>query len=338
MNSTEKYKIAVVGNFGMSNTGPTDDSKGAEAFQELGHTVTTVTHSEVLDHLDDFVGQDLVIMYNYPYMLGTINQIKAKAGCPVYYWTNDLMRGRTEKWYPTSLTGLEEDKGFADMASEATVVLGLDIHGIPYWAAKGVNFHYFPCLANSPKYFHPIPNTEKIYDVVFAGSAYPHGRRDCLMLEVAEEYDLHVWSGNVGAWVNNLKMNPEKIHQAVFDEELSKVYAQSKIVLGISWNTIYPGCWSDRTVKTTLCGAFHLTKYIPLMEREYQDGIAYFKTFEECREKIGYYLEHEEEREAIAKRGLEIALERHTLQVRLKQLLAFFKYQESPIMLDRKPV
>jgi spore maturation protein CgeB len=149
------------------------------------------------------------------------------------------------------------------------------------------------------------------------------------MIEVAKKYDLWIWAGNYGQWIHNLDLRADRCFPGAYDEDISKIYAQAKIVLGINFRNDMPGVWSDRASKVMLCGAFHLAKYVPLMEREYDDGIAYYKDFDECLEKIGYYLEHEDERIAIAKRGLEIALDRHTIEKRLNQLLTFFKYAET---------
>jgi len=51
-----------------------------------------------------------------------------------------------------------------------------------------------------------------------------------------------------------------------------------------------------------------------------RDVIAYH-TFEECAELIKYYLEHEKEREAIAKAGQQRTLREHTYYHRVRELL-----------------
>lgn len=55
-----------------------------------------------------------------------------------------------------------------------------------------------------------------------------------------------------------------------------------------------------------------------------------YSSFEECEEKIAYYLKHEEERQAIARRGYEKVKEHYTYEHRIAQMLTILEKEMSP--------
>lgn len=70
-------------------------------------------------------------------------------------------------------------------------------------------------------------------------------------------------------------------------------------------------------------GGFVLTEHRPFLEDLFPPGdcLDSFKTPDELRAKVGYYLKHEDERRAIAERGREAVLRGHTLRHRLAEML-----------------
>nr|HOO57656.1 glycosyltransferase [bacterium] len=66
------------------------------------------------------------------------------------------------------------------------------------------------------------------------------------------------------------------------------------------------------------CGAFYVVEYMPELEHFYEIGkeIVCYESKEDLAGKIKYYLEHEDEREAIRKAGYERAVKDHTWQKR----------------------
>ena len=59
------------------------------------------------------------------------------------------------------------------------------------------------------------------------------------------------------------------------------------------------------------------------MELFLRDGVAYFSSPDEAIQKIAYYLQHSDERQAIADRGYEIGRDRFTSAARVKELMIF---------------
>ena len=74
-------------------------------------------------------------------------------------------------------------------------------------------------------------------------------------------------------------------------------------------------------------GSFLLTNWIPTLGDLFEDGkhLVTYKTLDEMVEKAKYYLEHEEEREKIAKAGYEEFIAKHTYRHRIEKILDIIK-------------
>ncbi len=83
----------------------------------------------------------------------------------------------------------------------------------------------------------------------------------------------------------------------------------SKIGLSISITNDVRLYHSDRLINYLACGTFVLAKRVPDSELLFQDGVhlKYFDSAEEFFELADWYLQHEQEREKIAKAGMERA-------------------------------
>ncbi len=109
-------------------------------------------------------------------------------------------------------------------------------------------------------------------------------------------------------------------------EEAVKIYNASRIVVDI--HGLYgPGTpvfnVTPRVFEVPASGGFLLTNNIPQAAGFYEIGremIVYDST-EELKRLIRYYLEHPEERAAIADKGYQRARKEHTYTHRLRQLL-----------------
>lgn len=81
---------------------------------------------------------------------------------------------------------------------------------------------------------------------------------------------------------------------------------------------------NPRTFEIAACRAFQLVDRRGLMPEAFaEDELATFGSMEELQDKIRHYLEHGEEREAIATRGQARVLREHTYAARMQTLLDF---------------
>jgi hypothetical protein len=108
---------------------------------------------------------------------------------------------------------------------------------------------------------------------------------------------------------------------------LNKLYWSTKVVVGdtLCINFDYPDYWSDRVYETLGRGGFMIHPYVKGMEREFEDKkhLVFYEygNFEQLKELIDYYIEHDEEREEIRKAGHELVKSNYTYKNRWQQIL-----------------
>lgn len=103
-------------------------------------------------------------------------------------------------------------------------------------------------------------------------------------------------------------------------EDAAKKFSQSKIV----FNTSIKDDVNMRVFETLSTGSFLLTNWIPTLEELFEDGkhLVTYRTLDEMVEKAKYYLEHEDEREAIANAGYQEFINNHTYLHRVNKILS----------------
>jgi spore maturation protein CgeB len=107
------------------------------------------------------------------------------------------------------------------------------------------------------------------------------------------------------------------------EQQLAALCASAKVIIGIDNANDCDRYFSNRTWITLGCGGFLLTQYVPGLEELFDDGVqlASYKTFEECADKVAYYVAHDEERRRIASAGYALVHEKHTYDQRTREML-----------------
>lgn len=160
-----------------------------------------------------------------------------------------------------------------------------------------------------PRAFPEEPKAIKKYDVCFVGHLVSNERID--FLDRAFKEFPNFWFGTrLSRYV--------KVEEGITDD-CADIFKKSKVVL----NPPTKGDVNMRVFEATATGSFLITQRVPGIEDLYEDGkeIALYDTTDEAMEKIKYYLEHDEEREAIAKAGMEKTLKNNTYKHRLDEML-----------------
>lgn len=207
------------------------------------------------------------------------------------------------------------------------------INAIPYWG-------FF-----DTKRYHKIENLQKDIDVSFIGQVTNKPGR--------LEYINHLLENNINIKTFGLH-SPGGI---ISFENMIEIYNRTKINLNFSGLMELPWLIRDypiykrkkqlkgRPLETAMCGGFVLTEYAQGMENLFEIGkeIDVFYDKEELLEKVKYYLEHEEERESIAKRGYERAIKDYDVKVAIPKLIATIDelrkkkvYKPSEIYFDKE--
>jgi hypothetical protein len=107
-----------------------------------------------------------------------------------------------------------------------------------------------------------------------------------------------------------------------YGADLASLYFHSKINL----NVFHEQCTdstNSRVYDVLAAGGFLLSEASPSLEREFKVGqhLQTFSSPDEAREKVAYFLEHHDEREAIAREGQRHVLAHHTFAHRCRTLL-----------------
>lgn len=321
--------VNFIGNFARGYVGETaDEVMLAQEIENLGHTVRRIPRDEWREHVRD--GKDYVnvpkdlkadanIICKWPHFYdgSFAEKLREKSGGPCLYWCWDYMAG--------------DDGNFPDwhikMIQGSDLYLGNDVRLIKFYEAKGIpsqKLYYFP-MDVADKQFdkvnHPglpyLNDPEKKYDVVFFGSYFPKGDRVEWLKEINKTFPIKIFAWNHEDWIKaGFDAEP-----AVYGEDFALKVAESRIILGFNVNDHCWGYWSNRIGKTLTVGGFLLQRYVPGMELFLRDGVDYFSSIEETKEKIDYYLKFPEKREEIAQRGYEIGRDRFTSKARMKELM-----------------
>jgi spore maturation protein CgeB len=176
------------------------------------------------------------------------------------------------------------------------------------YQALNINNVILSQWAANHRLYYPMP-VEKKYDVTFVGQ--PHGDRR----EIVER--LRNDGIQVATWGHGWEAG------RLTQMEMVRLFSQSKINLNFA-NALVPGLVQikGRNFEVPACRAFLLTTYVPELENYYGiDGeVVCFTGYDELRDKIRYYLAHDEERENIAARGYQRTLAQHTFDARFDDI------------------
>lgn len=170
-----------------------------------------------------------------------------------------------------------------------------------------------------------INNPYNIEDVRYFEAMYlirklANIERVCVLNLLAEEHDVYLYTYSE---VDEALM--PKVHRlppVQVGEATSFIYAGTKINLNIALKGIEGGT-TQRIMDIMGAGGFVLTNYCEETAELFEEDkeIVMFRTPEELIRKVDYYLEHEEERERIARAGHEKAMNNYTYEKKIKSLL-----------------
>lgn len=166
-----------------------------------------------------------------------------------------------------------------------------DVEVVPKYVELGARVLYaFVCL-NSPIDVD-WSNIKEKYDVSFVGS---------------NKFDRE-------QYINEIRQRGISVHLAGIGwddgawipwNEMINIFRSSKINLNFTRTEGKKPGWKARILEVVNAGGFLLTEYRPTIEEYFDIGkeIVCFRNADEMIDKITYYLNHEEERRAIAKAG-----------------------------------
>lgn len=188
--------------------------------------------------------------------------------------------------------------------------------------AKNLNAHYLPFGASITSL--PVGVAES-RDVLFVGSG---DLRRILLLESIAEH-VSVFGDR---WARNYPLISDRLKQRIVDRpvwgsELHQLMAESKIILNITRGPFYAAETGVnlRIFEALAAGKFLLTDHCDEINELFKVGVEVetFSGSAELRDKVHYYLKHEDKRLEIARRGYERFLQEFTWQKRVSILYEY---------------
>ncbi|MBT39640.1 MAG: hypothetical protein CL938_13980 [Deltaproteobacteria bacterium] len=313
-------------------------------FQELGHDVT---------HTADFFKQmGYGRMGRFAEMLATLlPQVEQKAQLTLVRAAADLQpdlvlclnqphpnvirklrqevpRARIAHWMSDALTGFFRQY---NLASDYDVMFFKDQYIVDFVREKLGKKCFFPPQAANPKWHRRMPLSaadRDLYgcDMTVAGNLYWYR---ALLMEPFLDYDIKIWGDYSPDWMNSpvRKIYPRRY---VAREEKAKAYGAAKIVFNAMHYAELLGC-NLRLFEAAACGGFVIVDHRPNIHEVFEPGkeIVTFQGRDELKEKVDYYLAHEDERRSIADACHERAQRDHLYPTRLSQMLRYIFDDES---------
>ena len=188
-----------------------------------------------------------------------------------------------------------------------------------YEEQSGCNNIKLLFAATDPALFYPV-DVEKQIDLMFVGHRGGTLKsRNEVVYKLSEEFKDFWVAGN---WWDKARLN--HWHGGIYTHNFSQWSSRARIGLCLIYDEHISEMYHpSRLVNTMATGTFALTTYTPGLEKVFTRGehLDWYSTYDELVEKIHYYLEHEEERERIARQGYEHVLATATMKHRARQVL-----------------
>ena len=233
---------------------------------------------------------------------------------------------------------------FGDMRLQpdlATVQIGKEANGtllsttdpriVDQYRAAGVNVLGWWDAGTEPALFYPR-DVPKKYDITFFGHnnlvGLPHegNRQRLILMQMLDAwgFDLHLFGNGWKGFRN--------IHEPVYGDDFAEAASASRITIGINNMNDYAmyASWR-RTLNCMASGAFHLTHYVPGLERMFNTDceLPVFHNVYNAVSLVDEFLRDSGARDSFAARGRVAVLERHTWDKRVEAMLGYYERCQS---------
>jgi len=155
-------------------------------------------------------------------------------------------------------------------------------------------------------------------DIAFVGAPAPD-RISILRSCQRAGHKVKIW-GQPG-WPRDL----DYTGKFAYGQELARVCASAKIILGINSRNDCPDYFSDRAFLILACRGFLLTHYVPGLEKYFDDHkhLVWFKDLDGMLEMIGKYINDGPSRAKIAEAGQALVYQRYTWEKSMRAMMEF---------------
>lgn len=140
------------------------------------------------------------------------------------------------------------------------------------------------------------------------------------LLSELKKYNLKIW-GDLDAKTGLLSELKSCYQGKALGETMAKIYNCAKIVLNIHDQSMPKG-GNIRTFEICGCGAFQLIDKVPAEWFTVSKELVTYSDITDLKQKVEYFLKHDQERQKIADLGFKRVLRDHTYEKHFERLLA----------------
>lgn len=167
---------------------------------------------------------------------------------------------------------------------------------------EGILSYFLPLAADKNKYF-PKNETTKDIDILFIGSLY-ESRKEMFerLSKDFENLNICVYGKYTDikkpiSYVKYMNKDIKRIfkNSYVDSSEVNDLYSRAKICINLHHEQSKDGC-NPRFYEILASGAFQIVDYNEYIIKNYGNKVDNFKTYDELKSKIEFYLANEEER------------------------------------------
>ncbi len=186
-------------------------------------------------------------------------------------------------------------------------------------------YQYLKSTVSIPCFYLPQATDIQIFDkpvlqdidILFIGNNYYKNKPRQIIYDLfatGKQYDLHVIGQGWKRIIDDKYIKGEYVDW----QSLPKIYSRAKIVLNDHHKTMkFFGFINNRTYDLAMLNVFQISDEVPGMK---ELGITTYRTPDELREKLDYYLANDQERNEICKKVFDICKD-HTFDMRASQVL-----------------
>jgi spore maturation protein CgeB len=177
-------------------------------------------------------------------------------------------------------------------------------------------------LGFGPECLSCMDGEERPFDITFIGNFFPiHSSRMALLEALCSHFP------QVKVWAQAVHLAPGSSIRSCYQgqawgREMYKIFSRSKITLN-HHGDILPYANNCRMYEATGMGALLMTDWKENLHEMFEPGkeVVAYRSSDECVELIKDYLDHKNEREAIARAGQERTMREHTYYQRVEELV-----------------
>jgi len=193
---------------------------------------------------------------------------------------------------------------------------------VDYFRRMGVpaELHRF---AFEPRIQSSLIDGEEKISVSFVGSfSSHHTARSQLLEHLCAELEIRVWGHGIDSLPKNSPIRRCYMGQA-WGIDMYRVLHNSKITVNQHIDVAAAHANNMRLYEATGVGVLLITDWKVDLQEMFEPGkeVVAYRSHEECADLIRYYLEHEDERAAVALAGQQRTLRRHTYYERMQELI-----------------